>query len=82
MKVKIKLLGRYKDITGKKELPLTINYGDTIWHVLDAFIQLYPELEKDKKFIIVSKNNIYSTRETKISDGDEITLTPPVVSGG
>jgi len=82
MLVKVKLIGRYKDITGKQELELEILNGDTIWHVVDVLITQYPKIEKDKKFIMVSKNNIYTTIDAKIMDGDEITLSPPVVSGG
>ena len=82
MLVKVKLIGRYKDITGKQGLELEILNGDTIWHVVDVFIKQYPKIEKDKKFIMVSKNNIYTTIDAKIMDGDEITLSPPVVSGG
>ncbi len=82
MLVKVKLIARYKDITGKQELELEILNGDTIWHVVDVLIKQYPKIEKDKKFIMVSKNNIYTTIDAKIMDGDEITLSPPVVSGG
>jgi len=81
MKIKVKLIGRYKDITGKKEIVLETG-GDAIWHVVDVFVKQYPKIEKDKKFIMVSKNNIYTTIDAKIKNGDEITLSPPVVSGG
>jgi len=56
--------------------------NDTIWHVVDVFVKQYPKIQKDKKFIMVSKNNIYTTIDAKIENGDEITLSPPVVSGG
>jgi MoaD family protein len=82
MLIKVKLIGRYKDITGKQELKLEILNGDTIWQVIDVLIKQYPKIEKDKKFIMVSKNNIYTTIDAKIMNGDEITLSPPVVSGG
>ena len=82
MGVTVKLVGRYKDIIGNTELELKINNGDTIWHVVDVFVKQYPKIEKDKKFIMVSKNNIYTTLDAKIKNGDEITLSPPVVSGG
>jgi len=82
MIVKIKLLGRYKDITGKNNMDLKIDKGDTIWEVVDTFVKKYPKIKKDKKLIMVSKNNTYTTMDAKFSDGDEITLSPPVVSGG
>jgi MoaD family protein len=82
MNIKIKLIGRYQNIVGKKELTIKIKNGDTIWYVIDAFVKKYPEIEKDKKFLMVSKNNVFSNYETKIKEGDEITISPPVVSGG
>jgi len=82
MNVKVKLVGRYKEITGHNEIELTIKNGDTIWHIIDIFVKQFPKIQKDKKFIMVSKNNIYTTRDATITMGDEITLSPPVVSGG
>ena len=81
MKVKIKLIGRYRDIIGNTELELEIK-GDTIWHVIDVFVKRYPKIEKDKKFIMVTRNNVFTNFEAKIVDGDVITISPPVVSGG
>ena len=72
---------RYRDITGKKELELVVN-EDTIWHVVDVFVKQHPAIEKDKKFIMVSKNNIYTTFDEEIAEGDTVTIPPPVVSGG
>lgn len=82
MNITVKLIGRYKDIAGQTKLKLIIEKGDTIWDVVNEFIKRYPQVEKDKKFIMVSKNNTYTTIDAKIMDGDEITLSPPVVSGG
>ena len=81
MKIQVKLYGRYSEITGKKELELIVK-GNTIWDVIDVFAKKYPEIEKDKKFIMVLKNNIYTSFEDKIEEGDTITISPPVVSGG
>ncbi len=81
MKIKIRLFGRYRGITRKKELELVIN-GDTIWHVVNVLAKQHPAIEKDKKIIMVSKNNTYTTFDEKIEEGDIITISPPVVSGG
>ncbi len=81
MKVKVRLFGRYRGITGKKELELVIN-GDTIWHVVNVLAKQHPAIEKDKKFIMVSKNNTYTTFDEKIAEGDIVMISPPVVSGG
>jgi len=76
------VFGRYKDVTEKDKVQLEITEGDTLWHVVDAFIKQYPAVEKDKKFMMVSKNNMYVSYDTRITEKDEITLSPPVVSGG
>ena len=81
MKITVKLVGRYKDIVGKESLEIDIQKGNTIWDVVDTFAQQYPEIEKDKKFIMVAKSNRYTTFDESIEDGDEITISP-VVSGG
>jgi MoaD family protein len=82
MKIKIKLVGRYTEVVGKKEIDAEIKNGDTIWHVVEILARDYPEIKKDKKFLMISKNNVYTTFEEKIADGDEITISPPVVAGG
>jgi molybdopterin converting factor small subunit len=82
MLIKIKLIGRYRNLTGQDFLQFDANAGTTIRQVIDAFIQQYPLLEKDKKFMMVSKNNTLTSIDTPIGEGDEITICPPVVSGG
>ncbi|MFO7678401.1 MAG: MoaD/ThiS family protein [Thermoplasmatota archaeon] len=82
MKIYVKLTGRYKEIVSKSEFELSMNPNDTIWNVIDKFAARYPEVEKDKKFIMVSKNNVYTTYDEQLADGDIVTLSPPVVSGG
>ena len=82
MKVTVKLFGRYSEKTGKKEFELEIDNGDTIWDVVTVLIKKNPILEKDKQFVMVSRNNVYATLDTKIRNGDVITISPPVVGGG
>ena len=81
MNIKVRLIGRYKDIAGKDEIDLNIN-GNTVWDVIDEFVKKHPFLKKDKSFIMVSKNNVYTTFEDRVEDGDIIIISPPVVSGG
>jgi len=81
MEIKIKLYGRYREIAGKEEFQFKVN-GDTIWDVIDKFVKKYSVIEKDKKFIMVLKNNTYASFDEKIEEGDTVTISPPVVSGG
>ena len=82
MKITVRVFGRYKDITKKDTIQLNIGEGNTLGDVIDCFVKQYPATEKDKSRMMVSKNKIYASFDTVISEGDEITLSPPVVSGG
>lgn len=82
MKITLVLIGRYKDAAGSPTLELEVTSGETVWHVVDAFIQRYPLFEKDKKYMMLTKNGVFVSRDTPIQSGDTLTIAPPVVSGG
>ena len=82
MKITVRVFGRYKDITAKDTIQLNIGKGNTLGDVIDCFVKQYPATEKDKGRMMVSKNKMYASYDTMIAEGDEITLSPPVVSGG
>jgi len=82
MKISVKVLGRYKEITKKDYIIFDIKNGYTVRDVIQTFVQAYPATEIDKNRMMVSKNRTYVSYDTAINDGDEVTLGPPVVSGG
>lgn len=82
MKIIVRVFGRYKDITGKEQIQLDITDGNTLQDVINSFVKQYPDVQKDKDRILVTKNKIFATFDTTISKDDEISLSPPVVSGG
>jgi molybdopterin converting factor small subunit len=82
MNITVKVLGRYKDITGREAVQLDIMDGNTLQDVINAFIRQYPLAGKDKSRMMVTKNKMFASGDTTITKEDEITLSPPVVSGG
>lgn len=82
MKIIVRVFGRYKDIVGADTMKFDITGGKTIQDVVDFFVRQYPMVDKDKSRIMVTKNKMYISYDTTITEGDEITLSPPVVSGG
>jgi MoaE-MoaD fusion protein len=82
MKIKLRVFGRYKDIVGKEHLELTITQGNTLQEIINEFVKQYPQTEKDKKRMMITINNLFASYETTFQQGDEITVAPPVVSGG
>jgi MoaD family protein len=82
MKITVRMFGRYKDISGKDQIKLDISAGNTLRDVVDTFVKQYPATEKDKNRMMMLKNKMYASFDTTVNEGDEITLSPPVVSGG
>lgn len=82
MKIMVKVFGRYKEITGKEIVQINITDGNTLQDVINEFIKQYPSVQKDKNWMMVTKNKLLSSFDTTITQEDEITLSPPVVSGG
>ncbi|MBN1860722.1 MAG: MoaD/ThiS family protein [Candidatus Thermoplasmatota archaeon] len=82
MKIIVRVFGRYKDIVGADSMQFDITDGKTIQDVVDFFVRRYPVVDKDKNRIMVIKNKMYISFDSTITEGDEIALSPPVVSGG
>ena len=82
MKITVKVLGRYKDFTGSETVQLDIADGNTLQDVINVFVRHYPLAGKDKSRMMVTKNKMFASFDTAITKEDEITLSPPVVSGG
>ena len=82
MNIRVRLIGRYRTIAGQEFIQFDTKEGTTLRQVVDAFVKQYPLVEKDKKFMMVSKNGALTSLDTPIGEGDEITFCPPVVSGG
>ncbi|HWR63660.1 MAG TPA: MoaD/ThiS family protein [Candidatus Thermoplasmatota archaeon] len=82
MKIIVKVFGRYKDISGKETIQLYITDGNTLQDVINAFVKQYPAVQQDKNRMMVTKNKIFASFDTIVTQEDEITLSPPVVSGG
>jgi MoaD family protein len=82
MKITVRLFGRYKDIAGKEKIQIDITDGNTLRDVVDVFVKQYPTVAIDKSRLMIIKNKMYASFDITVNEGDEITLSPPVVSGG
>lgn len=82
MKITVRVFGRYKDIAGADTIQFDITNGKIIQDVIDFFVRKYPTVDKDKSRMMITKNKVYCSYDTTITEGDEITISPPVVSGG
>jgi molybdopterin converting factor small subunit len=82
MKITVTLYGRYTTIAKTSQIHITIPDKGTIWHIIEAFTQQYPEATKDKPRMMVTKNQQLASPETPVSPKDSISIAPPLVAGG
>ena len=82
MNIHVKLIGRYKEVVGNETLSINLTSGNTVRDVVDYFAERYPVIRKDRNFILVSRNGSYTSSKTEVTEGDEILISPPLVSGG
>lgn len=82
MRIRVRLIGRYKTIAGQEFVEFDVKDAPTLRDVVDAFVKQYPSVERDRKFMMVSKNSTFTSPDTPLREGDEVAICPPVVSGG
>ncbi len=81
MKIKLNFFGQLRDITKVEETEIQVKenttVGDLVWIVGERF----PNIRKHLKVVSFSINCEYATGDTKLRDGNEVGLLPPI-SGG
>lgn len=82
MDITVTLYGRYKKLANSSQIVLHIPEEASIWDIVEAFIQKYPSVSKDKSRIMVTKNQQFAPPGTSVSVGDTISIAPPLVAGG
>ncbi len=80
MKITVKLFAIGRDLVGKNEVELTLPDDAVIQQALDQLYADYPKFSKLTTFMIAI-NMEYADKNTRLNDGDELAIIPPV-SGG
>lgn len=81
MRIHLKLFATYREIVGRRDLPIEVENGSTIGDLVGTLLSEYPKLEKHKEAMIYSVNKEYASLDTRLNDGDEVGILPPI-SGG
>lgn len=79
--VNVKLFAIARDLTGRRELTLSLPHESSVTHLLESLIGSHPRLLEWKGFLRFAVNRQYVSAETILNDGDEVAVIPPV-SGG
>ena len=81
MRVRVLFFGVLRDLAGRGEEDAEFAESADLRAVLDRYAALSPDMAKMAGSIVVARNRAFAGPETKLAEGDEIALLPPV-SGG
>ncbi len=81
MRLRVLLFSTFREIVGLDEVPWTADPGATVASFQDAFLRAHPKLAAHRGSMMVAVNAEYAEPTTRLRDGDEVALLPPV-SGG
>ena len=81
MQVKVRYLGMLREIAGREGEAVEVSDGARVGELYAALQQRIPQLQQFRHAIALAVNYEYSGSETRLREGDEVALIPPV-SGG
>jgi molybdopterin converting factor subunit 1 len=81
MQIRVLFFGVLKDLAGKASDSISLPENATLGDVLHHYEQAIPRLRETASSLAMSVNQEYAGPATKLTQGDEVALLPPV-SGG
>jgi molybdopterin synthase catalytic subunit len=77
----VKLFARLREMVGAGELERELDEGSAVGDLLNSLYAEYPGLADLTTRTVIAVNQEFATPDSRLSDGDEIAIFPPV-SGG
>lgn len=81
MLVNVHLFALLRDRAGVKELKLPLPEGATVASAVERLMRQFPAMDGAVTRICYAVNRDYASGQTRLYDGDDLALIPPV-SGG
>jgi molybdopterin converting factor subunit 1 len=81
MLVHVRLFAIQRELAGTREVGLELPTGATIDDAWAAIVARFPALAPGRPYVRFARNSAYAAASTRLEDGDELALIPPV-SGG
>jgi MoaE-MoaD fusion protein len=81
LRVRVRLFAIQRELAGVREVALELAGGSTIESAWMALVDRYPQLAPGRDSARFARNGEYAPPTTKLDDGDEVAVIPPV-SGG
>ena len=81
VRIRVRLFAMQREMAGTRELELDLPEGATVEAAWRALVERYPALAPGRPSVRFAHNGAYAGAETRLADGDEVAMIPPV-SGG
>jgi molybdopterin synthase catalytic subunit len=81
IRVRVRLFATQRELVGAREVPLDLSEPATVDGAWDALVAAHPGLAPGRPFVRFARNGDYAEPATRLVDGDELAIIPPV-SGG
>lgn len=82
MRVRVRLFAIQRELAGAGELPLELQDGASIENAWASLVALHPRLAPGRAYVRFARNGDYASPDTRLGDGDELAIIPPVSGGG
>lgn len=81
VRVRVRLFAMQREAAGTRQLELDLPEGSTIEDAWGALVGRVPSLAPARSSVRFAHNGAYAPSDTRLADGDEVAMIPPV-SGG
>jgi MoaE-MoaD fusion protein len=81
MRVRVRLFAIQRELAGTREHPVELADGATVEDAWRALVAAFPALAPGRASVRFARNGDYADAATRLADGDEVAMIPPV-SGG
>ena len=79
--IRVRLFAIQRELAGTREVALDLPAGATIEFAWRALVARHPALAPGRAYVRFARNADYADADTRLADGDELAIIPPV-SGG
>jgi molybdopterin synthase catalytic subunit len=81
MRVRVRLFATYRELSGVRQLTWSGKEGATVGQLVEDIVRRFPRLEGYRETMLLAVNEAFADPSTRLRDGDDVALMPPV-SGG
>jgi molybdopterin synthase catalytic subunit/molybdopterin converting factor small subunit len=81
LRVRIRLFAIQRELAGTRDVAVDLPAGATIEDAWAALVERHPVLAPGRPSVRFARNAAYATAATRLVDGDEVAMIPPI-SGG